>query len=192
MFFTNINLKPNTFKGIAITTTVIGMIFILAANHIGNFAIRFAMVVAAIVCAVNLKMTYHYAGKLKKITDILCLVGAIVVFIFPQLVVFILGIAILYFSGAELFQMIKDKDYSDKIKLVASIIGVVFSIFCIFNAQGTLVLFIRLIGTLLLGIGCICFYQFITKSRQKQEDFDDYKFESADEIQDIKDIKEEE
>ncbi len=196
MFFTNINLKANTFKSLAIATSLLGVIFIILAGYIGNLTIRIAMVVAIVVFILNIKMTYHYSGKLKKFTDIMCLIGAIVVFIFPQLVVFIIGIALMYFSGIALFQMVKSGDYDDKIKLIVSIIGVIFSIFCIFNASGTLELVIRLIGALLLAIGCICFFQYVTKSRQANDvQTQDHKFEDNEkiiEVQEIIDVKEEE
>ena len=196
MFFTNIDLKPNTFKTLAIITSVLGIIFIILAGHIGNFAIRLAMIAAIVVFILDIKMTYHYAEKLKKFTDIICLLGAIVVFIFPELVVFIIGIALLYFSGITLFQMIKSREYDDKVKLIASIIGVIFSMFCVFNSKGTLEVVIRLIGALLLGIGCILFYQYISKSRQSNEpQTQDFKFEDNDKIVDVQeiiDIKEEE
>lgn len=196
MFFTNINLKANTFKSLAISTSLLGVIFIILAGYIGNLTIRIAMVVAIVVFILNIKMTYHYSGKLKKFTDIMCLIGAIVVFIFPQLVVFIIGIALMYFSGIALFQMVKSGDYDDKIKLIVSIIGVIFSIFCIFNASGTLELVIRLIGALLLAIGCICLFQYIAKSRQANDpQTQDHKFEDNEkiiEVQEIIDIKEEE
>ncbi len=196
MFFTNINLKANTFKSLAISTSLLGVIFIILAGYIGNLTIRIAMVVAIVVFILNIKMTYHYSGKLKKFTDIMCLIGAIVVFIFPQLVVFIIGIALMYFSGIALFQMVKSGDYDDKIKLIVSIIGVIFSIFCIFNASGTLELVIRLIGALLLAIGCICLFQYIAKSRQANDtQTQDHKFEDNEkivEVQEIIDVKEEE
>lgn len=196
MFFTNIILKANTFKSLAIATSLIGIIFIILAGYIGNLAIRLATALAIAVFILNIKMTYHYSGKLKKFTDIVCLIGAIIVFIFPQLVVFIIGIALLYFSGITLLQMVKSSDYDDKIKLIASSIGVIFSIFCIFNAKGTLELVIRLVGALLLAIGCICFYQYITKSRQTNEtQTQDFKFENDEkiiEVQEIIDVKEEE
>ena len=196
MFFTNISLKAKTLKTLAIATSLAGIIFIIAASYIGNFAIRFAMVVAIVVFSLNLKMTYHYSGKLKKFTDIMCLIGALVVFILPHLVVFIIGLGLLYFSGLSLFQMIKSGDYEDKIKLIISIIGVIFSIFCIFNASGTLEVVIRLIGALLLAIGCILFYQYITMSRQNNEQqTQGHKFEESEkiiEVQEIIDIKEEE
>ena len=196
MFFTNISLKAKTLKTLAIVTSLIGIMFIIAASYIGNFAIRFAMVVAIVVFSLNLKMTYHYSGKLKKFTDIMCLIGALVVFILPHLVVFIIGLGLLYFSGLSLFQMIKSGDYDDKIKLIISIIGVIFSIFCIFNASGTLEVVIRLIGALLLAIGCILFYQYITMSRQNNEQqTQGHKFEESEkiiEVQEIIDIKEEE
>lgn len=196
MFFTNINLKANTFKSLAISTSLLGVIFIILAGYIGNLTIRIAMVVAIVVFILNIKMTYHYSGKLKKFTDIMCLIGAIVVFIFPQLVVFIIGIALMYFSGIALFQMVKSGHYDDKIKLIVSIIGVIFSTFCIFNASGTLELVIRLIGALLLAIGCICLFQYIAKSRQANDtQTQDHKFEDNEkiiEVQEIIDVKEEE
>lgn len=169
MFFANINLKASTFKTLAIALSIAGVIFIVMAGYIGNFAIRLATIGAIVVFTFNIRTTYHYSGKLKKFTDIMSLVAAVIVFIFPQLVIFIIGIAVLYFSAISLFQMIKSGDYEDKIRLIASIAGVIFSIFCIFNSKGTLELVIRLLGALLLAGGCICFYQYISKSRQTGE-----------------------
>lgn len=189
MFFSNFDLKANTLKKLAITISLIGVLFIILAGYIGNFAIRFAMVVAIIGFILNIKMTYHYSGTLKKSTDIICLIGAVVVFIFPQLVVFMIGIALLSLSGLSLFQMIKSNDYDDKIKLIASIIGVIFSIFCIINSRGTLEVIIRLIGAFLLAIGCICFYQYINKTRQKSEpQTHEFKFENDEKIVEIQEI----
>ena len=191
MFYTNINLKPSTFK------TILGIIFIILAGYIGHFAIRLAMVIAAIAFAVNLKMTFHYSGKLKKSKDLSCLIGSILIFIFPQLVVFVLGIGILYLSAVALYEIIKSKSYDDKLKLISSILGLAFSIFCIFNAQGTLELVIRLLGALLIAIGCIAFYQYITKTRNPQPQ-DDFIFEDNEtpktiiEVQEIIDIKDKE
>lgn len=169
MFFANINLKASTFKTLAIALSIAGVIFIVMAGYIGNFAIRLATIGAIVVFTFNIRTTYHYSGKLKKFTDIMSLVAAVIVFIFPQLVIFIIGIAVLYFSAISLFQMIKSGDYEDKIRLIASIAGVIFSIFCIFNSKGTLELVIRLLGALLLAGGCICFYQYISKARQTGE-----------------------
>ncbi len=179
MFFANINLRASTFKTLAIALSIAGVLFIVLAGYIGNFAIRLATIGAIIVFTFNIRTTYHYSGKLKKFTDIMSLVAAVIVFIFPQLVIFIIGIAVLYFSAISLFQMIKSGDYEDKIRLIASIAGVIFSIFCIFNSKGTLELVIRLLGALLLAGGCICFYQYISKSRQTGESqTQEFKFEN--------------
>ena len=179
MFFANINLRASTFKTLAIALSIAGVLFIVLAGYIGNFAIRLATIGAIIVFTFNIRTTYHYSGKLKKFTDIMSLVAAVIVFIFPQLVIFIIGIAVLYFSAISLFQMIKSGDYEDKIRLIASIAGVIFSIFCIFNSKGTLELVIRLLGAILLAGGCICFYQYISKSRQTGESqTQEFKFEN--------------
>ena len=194
MFFTNIDLKSNTLKILAIASSLIGIVFILAAGFVGNIAIRIFMAAVILVFVLNIKMTYYYSGKLKKFTDIMCLAGAIAVFIFPRFVVLITGIALLYFSAIALFQMIKSRDYSDKIKLIISIAGVIFSIFCIFNAEGTLVLVIRLIGAILSAFGCFCFFKYITMSRKKDDpQTKDFKFEDDEkiiEVEEITDVKE--
>lgn len=193
MFYTNFELSTKTLKIIAIITSIIGAIFVLAANHVGNFAIRIAMIVASIVFIVNIRMTYRFSGKLKKTADIFCLIGAIIVLIFPQLLVFILGIALLFYCNVSLFEFIKSKNYRDKIKPIFLLVGIVLSIFCIINSKGTLTIVIKLLGAILVSIGCVCFYQYIIKTRKqnsKPDEYDEYKFESAEEIEQIIEVQE--
>ncbi len=124
------------------------------------------------------------------------LVGAIIVFIRPKFLMIIMGITILYFSAEALFKMIKSKSYQDKVKLLTSIAGLVFSIFCIFFSNGTMNLIIRLLGAVMMAIGCVCFYQYMQKSRKTDESqMVEFKFEdnsdSDDIIIDIEETKQE-
>lgn len=178
MFFANIKLKPNLLRYLAIAISITGVSFIILASFIGNFAVRLFAIGAIIAFSYNVKANYRYVGKLKKISDIMYLIGSIVVFIYPKFLMIIMGITILYMSVETIVRIIKSKDYKDKIKLLISILGLVFSIFCIFFSKGTMNLIIRLLGALMMAIGCVLFYQYIEKTRKKDKsEMVEFKFE---------------
>lgn len=186
MFFANIKLRPNILKYLAIAISITGALFIILAGFIGNFAIRLFAIGAIIAFTYNIQSNYRYSGKLKRIADIMSLVGAIIVFIRPKFLMIIMGITILYFSSEALFKMIKSKSYQDKVKLLTSIAGLVFSIFCIFFSNGTMNLIIRLLGAVMMAIGCVCFYQYMQKSRKTDESqMIEFKFEDNSDSDDI-------
>lgn len=179
MFFANVKLRPKTLKYLAITISITGALFIILARYIGNFAVRLFAIGAIIAFSYNIKANYRYSGKLKRIADGMSLIGAIIVFIRPKFLMIIMGITILYFSVESLWYMIKSKDYKDRIKLSASIAGLILSLFCIFYSSGTLLLIVRLLGAVIMAIGCIFFYQYISKSRKTDESQSiEFKFEN--------------
>ena len=191
MFFANIKLKPNLLRYLAIAISITGVLFIILASLIGNFAVRLFAIGAIIAFSFNIKANYRYAGKLKRIADIMSLVGAIIVFIYPKFLMIIMGIIILYLSITALIQMIKSKDYKDRVKLLISIVGFIFSIFCIFFSKGTMNLIIRLLGALLMAIGCMLFYQYIQKTRKfDKTQMVEFKFEKNSDDENVIDIEE--
>ncbi len=189
MFFANIKLKPELLKYLGIVISVTGALFIVLASLIGNFAIRLVAIGAIIAFSYNIKSNYYYSGKLKRIADIMSLLGAIIVLIYPKFLMIIMGITILYLSIETLIHMIKSKNYQDKVSLVTSIVGLVFSIFCIFFSKGTMNLIVRLLGAVMMALGCMCFYQYIVKTREKDgSDMVEFKFQNNSDDEDLIDI----
>lgn len=189
MFFANIKLKPELLKYLGIVISVTGALFIVLASLIGNFAIRLVAIGAIIAFSYNIKSNYYYSGKLKRIADIMSLLGAIIVLIYPKFLMIIMGITILYLSIETLIHMIKSKNYQDKVSLVTSIVGLVFSIFCIFFSKGTMILIVRLLGAVMMALGCMCFYQYIVKTREKDgSDMVEFKFQNNSDDEDLIDI----
>jgi hypothetical protein len=166
MFFANIKLKPSLLRYLAISISITGVLFIILASFIGNFALRLFAIGAIIAFSYNIKANYRYSGKLKRIADVMSLIGAIVVLLYPKFLMIVMGITILYISVDALVHMIKAKVYKDRVKLLISIAGLIFSIFCIFFSKGTMNLIIRLLGALMMAIGCVLFYQYIQKTRK--------------------------
>lgn len=189
MFFANIKLKPELLKYLGIAISITGALFIVLASFIGNFAIRLVAIGVIIAFSYNIKSNYYYSGKLKRIADIMSLLGAIIVLIYPKFLMIIMGITILYLSIETLIHMIKSKNYQDKVSLVTSIVGLVFSIFCIFFSKGTMNLIVRLLGAVMMALGCMCFYQYIVKSREKDDsDMVEFKFQNNSDDEDMIDI----
>lgn len=191
MFFANIKLKPNLLRYLAIAISITGVMFIILASFIGNFAVRLFAIGAIIAFSYNIKANYRYSGKLKRIADVMSLVGAIIVLIYPKFLMIIMGITILYLSLTALIQMIKSKDFNDRVKLLISIAGLIFSIFCIFFSKGTMNLIIRLLGALMMAIGCVLFYQYIQKTRKiDKSEMIEFKFENNSDDEDALDLEE--
>ncbi|QSX05269.1 hypothetical protein JYG23_11360 [Sedimentibacter sp. zth1] len=191
MFFKEFdnNFKPQTLKMIALITSIIGVFFVLFAKYVGNIAIRISMIVIFAVMFLNIKMTYSYSGKIKKSSDVLTMLATVIVFIWPNLLVFILGLCLLYFSSLSLAKMIKLKSYNDKLKLIISIVGIILSIVCIFNSKTILATVIKLLGAILIAVGCFCFYQYMKSTRNEENELsnvDQYKFDNAEEIKEDK------
>lgn len=191
MFFANIKLKPNLLRYLAIAISITGVMFIILASFIGNFAVRLFAIGAIIAFSYNVKANYRYSGKLKRIADVMSLVGAIIVLIYPKFLMIIMGITILYLSLTALIQIIKSKDFNDRVKLLISIAGLIFSIFCIFFSKGTMNLIIRLLGALMMAIGCVLFYQYIQKTRKTDKsEMIEFKFENNSDDEDALDLEE--
>lgn len=189
MFYTDFKFKSKTLKILAIVLSIVGIIFILASKYIGNFAIRLIMIGIIAVVGIDLKATYKYTDKLKKSAYILALVGAIVSLFYPQLVVLILGVVLLYFCAMSLYNIYKKNSFNNIIKLISTIIGVILSLFCIFNSKGILSVVIKILGAILIAVGCFCFYQYINNNNNKSKLSleDEYKFENAEEIKNDED-----
>lgn len=189
MLFTNLNVETKTLRIISLIITFIGTIFIFFSNHVGNFAIRISMIVIFILCLLNFKMTYDYSSMKERINMAFALIGSLAAFIKPNLIMFILGVSLLVISFPFLFKSLKNKDYSDKLMLILSTVGVLFSIYCIINSRAALNTVIAIIGIAFVILGCLMFFEtfnierksnkFATYEHDKHNDNNKYRFENT-------------
>ncbi|MDD4781438.1 MAG: hypothetical protein PHT02_12680 [Tissierellia bacterium] len=167
MLFGNLNVETKTLRIISLIITFIGIIFILASNYVGNLAIRLSMIIIFILCLLNYKMTYNYSSVKEKLNMLFALVGSLLVFIKPSLTMFIIGVAILIITVPYLYKSIKNKDYSDKVMLILSTVGTLFSIYCILNTRAALNAVINIIGIAFVILGCLMFFDTFNTERKR-------------------------
>lgn len=189
MLFTNFNVETKTLRIISLIITFIGIIFILASSYVGNFAIRLAMIVLFTLCLFNFKASYHFSSTVEKLNMLFGIAGTILVFIKPNLTMFIIGVALLILSVPILYKAIRNKDYSDKIMIVLSASGTLFSVYCILNSGSALNTVIIIIGIAFVILGCLMLFEtFNLKNKSnrfatyEQDKDDQHRFEKAEEL----------
>ena len=193
MFIANLNVETKTLRIISLVITLIGMIFILASNYVGNLAIRIAMIVIFILCLFNFKMAYPFSSTVEKTNMIFGILGTVLVFIKPHLTMFIIGVALLVLAVPTLYKAVKNKDYSDKIMLIISGIGTLFSIYCILNGGAALNTVIIIIGIAFVIIGCLILFETFDINRKSNkfakyeredtiDEEDEHRFENTEEL----------
>ena len=168
----NLNIQSKTLKILSLILTVTGIIFILASKHIGSIAIRLAMIILIIFCLVNYIMTYKYISLKEKANHLIAVLAAAAGLIKPESTMLILGIFLLYITLPLYFKSIKNKDFSDVINLIISGTGILFAVFCIFNAKAALQTIIIIIGIAFTISGCISLYQALTSKKDNSSDDD--------------------
>lgn len=184
MLFSNLNLKPKTLKIISLSLTLTGIIFILASKYIGPIAIRLAMLLILIFCIANIKMTYNYLTSKEKTNYFFTITASILGLIKPELVMFIMGILLLFFTIPPYINAIKTKDYSDIIMLIINGIGILFASYCIINSKAALNTVIIILGLILIIIGCLSLYE-VFKSRRQYVDIEDTEIRSFEDTSEI-------
>jgi|GEM_PF-447948 len=193
MLFTNFNVETKTLRIISFILALIGIVFILASNYVGNIAIRIAMMVIFILGLFNFKMSYPFSSTMDKMYMVLGMAGILLVFIKPQFTMFIIGVVILVLSLPIIYKAVRKKDYSDKIMIVLSAIGTIFSIYCIINSRAALNTVIVIIGIAFVILSCLILFETFDISRKsnkfvkfEREDIideeDEFRFENAEEI----------
>ncbi len=192
MIFTNLNIETKTLRISSLILTLIGIVFILASNYVGNIAIRIAMVVIFALSLFNFKISYPFSSTTDKMYMILSMCGTLLVFIKPQFTMFIIGIVMLILSLPIIYKSIKNKDYSDKIMMTLSSIGTLFSIYCIINSKAALNTVIIVIGIAFVILGCLILFEtfdinrksnkFVKYNQMSSDNDDEYRFENAEEI----------
>lgn len=161
--FSDLNIQSKTLKILSLILTLTGIIFILASKYIGAIAIGLAMGILLILCALNYKMTYKYISPKEKINHLAAALAALAGLIKPELTMLILGIFLLYISLPTYINSIKNKDFSDAVKLLISGAGILFAVLCIFSAKTALQTIIIIIGIAFTILGCISLYRALTE-----------------------------
>lgn len=192
MLFTNLNVETKTLRIISLILALIGIVFILASNYVGNFAIRIAMMVIFILGLFNFKMSYPFSSTMDKMYMVLGMAGTVLVFIKPQFTMFIIGVVILVLSVPIIYKAVRNKDYSDKIMLILSTIGTLVSIYCIINSRAALNTVIIIIGIAFVILSCLILFEtfdisrksnkFVKYEREDVKEEDEFRFENAEEI----------
>jgi len=192
MIFSNLNIETKVLKIISLVMTLVGIVFILFSNYIGSVAIRISMMAVFVLSLLNLKISYSFSSTTDKMYMVLSVCGTVLVFIKPQLTMFILGVVILILSFPIIYKAVKNKDYSDKIMLIVTSIGTLFSAYCIINSRAALNTVIIVIGIAFVILGCLLLYEIIDKNRKsnkfvkyENDDLDaedEYRFEEAEEV----------
>ena len=107
---------------------------------------------------------------------------------------FIIGVALLILAVPSLYKAVKNKDYSDKLMLIISVIGTLFSIYCILNAGAALNTVIIIIGIAFVIIGCLILFETFDINRKSNkfakyerrdtiiDEEDEYRFENSEEL----------
>lgn len=167
---------------------LIGIVFILLAKYIGNFSIRVVDLVGFIILLIDMKTSFNESKNIKKTTYILILIGLFIIFVNPSMLVLICGFVLLYYSGISMYNIVMKKRYEDIVKVVISSLGIFSGLLCVIFSGHILILVIRLIGAILLGIGCYLLYKYMN-SKDKNNNFkgnlsssDKYRFDNAEEI----------
>ena len=168
----NLNIQSKTLKILSLILTVTGTLFILASKHIWSISIRLAMSILLIFCAVNFKMTYTYLSLKEKINYLLAALAAFAGLYKPESTMLILGIFLFYITLPIYFKSIKNKDFTDVIKLIISGICILFAVFCIFNSKAALQTIIIILGIAFTILGCISLYQVLTSKKDNTSNDD--------------------
>ncbi|MEL7649599.1 MAG: hypothetical protein AAGU76_16010 [Sedimentibacter sp.] len=186
MLLASLKFKTKTLKIISLTLTLTGIIFILGSRHIGNFAIRAAMLMVLSFCFINVKMTYRYMKTREKINYLAAVSASVLGWFKPELVMFIIGILLMFLTVPVYFNAIRNRDYSDIVMLVASGTGILFGAYCILNSRAALNTVVVIIGIVLTIAGCLALYEVLYAGNEVNdvvlEEDADYKFEDNSDV----------
>ena len=190
MFSKEFNFGFKTLRLISIIIALIGLVFVFASSFIGIFSIRLAAIGLIVFCLINFNFSTAFALNYEKLLSILGIVGGVLVFIYPGLAMFLIGIGLLIFSVPIIYKAIKKRDFSDIITFSIAILALCFAVYCIVNGTAAISTVVKLIGIILVIIGCIFFYRSIDLEKSTnsfmndiKNGIDEYRFSSAEEIE---------
>lgn len=184
------NLGFKTLRLVSIFIAIVGLLFIFAANSIGVFSIRLIAFIVIGISLINLNLSMGFSFTWTRFYFVLGVIGGILVLIFPWLAMFFIGIGLVVFTVPNIYNIIKDRDFSDRVSFISYTVALLFGIYCIINGYSAMSSIIKLIGIIMLIGGSFFFYKSIDLERKSNSfvndinnGIDEYRFNFADEVE---------
>jgi len=157
----NFSIKgdKNHLRIFSLVLFIIGLILLLFPGIIGFLGIRLAAVLLVAFCIISFYVSSDSTAGLNRMYLIGGMIGGIIVFIFPSLVMVFTGIGILTYGIYTLYNIVKFKSYNDKTYLVLGVVASLLGLYFIFNGGGAIKQIIRILGVGSVAISCVLFYK---------------------------------
>jgi hypothetical protein len=155
----NISGDKSHLKIFSLVLFVIGLILLLFPGVIGFLGIRIAAVLLVGFCIFSFYVSSDSLVRLNRLYLIAGMIGGIIIFIFPSLVMVFTGIGILGYGIYNLYNLVKFKYYNDKTNLVIDITAILLGLYFVFNGAGAIRQVIRILGISAVVVSCIVFYK---------------------------------
>ncbi|MFW5799633.1 MAG: hypothetical protein ACOCV8_02360 [Spirochaetota bacterium] len=155
----NISGDKSHLKIFSLILFVAGLILLMFPGIIGFLGIRIAAVVLVAFCIFSFYVSSDSLVRLNRLYLITGMIGGIIVFIFPSLVMVFTGIGILGYGVYNLYNLIKFELYNDKTALAIDIVAILLGLYFIFNGTGAIKQVIRILGISAVAVSCIVFYK---------------------------------
>jgi len=155
----NINGDKSHLKIFSLVLFVIGLILLLFPGIIGFLGIRIAAVLLVAFCIFSFYVSSDSLVRLNRLYLVSGMIGGIIIFIFPSLVMVFTGIGILTYGVYNLYNLIKFKLYNDRTALAIDIVAVLLGLYFIFNGTGAIRQVIRILGISAVVVSCLVFYK---------------------------------
>ncbi len=155
----NINGDKSHLKIFSLVLFVIGLILLLFPGIIGFLGIRIAAAVLVAFCIFSFYVSSDSLVRLNRLYLITGMIGGIIIFIFPSLVMVFTGIGILGYGVYNLYNLIKFKSYNDRTALAIDIVAILLGLYFIFNGTGAIRQVIRILGISAVVVSCLVFYK---------------------------------
>ncbi len=155
----NINGDKNHLKIFSLVLFVIGLILLLFPGIIGFLGIRIAAAVLVAFCIFSFYVSSDSLIRLNRLYLVAGMIGGIIIFIFPSLVMVFTGIGILGYGVYSLYNLIKFKSYNDKTALAIDIVAILLGLYFIFNGTGAIRQVFRILGISAVVVSCLVFYK---------------------------------
>jgi len=155
----NVSGDKSHLKIFSLILFVIGLILLLFPGLIGFLGIRIAAVVMVGFCIFSFYVSSDSLVRLNRLYLVSGMIGGIIIFIFPSLVMVFTGIGILGYGAYNLYNLIKLKAYKDRVALSIDIVAILLGLYFIFNGTGAIRQVIRILGMSAVVVSCFVFYK---------------------------------
>ena len=155
----NIDGDKSHLKIFSLVLFVIGLILLLFPGIIGFLGIRIAASLLVAFCIFSFYVSSDSLVRLNRLYLVSGMIGGIIIFIFPSLVMVFTGIGILTYGVYNLYNLIKFKLYNDRTALAIDIVAVLLGLYFIFNGTGAIRQVIRILGISAVVVSCLVFYK---------------------------------